>query len=502
MSDLEFTSLRKNDELQGSDNRLPVPNNAAPNRSLSFSRPSLTRVKSCFNDVRECRCSTRIVVFAGLIILGVCYFALVGITTEQAKEAANAPVSLAVNPKASNKGWTVVYVQGVEAKNLKECPIAVDWNPQYNQTTTIPDQTNSLVLELEWQKLAASETNGGSGSLVATIILPDTWRDKNLGPISNIPFITVTCTFLDMMYSVSVEPSSSENLFQTETFAIPFPKGSFRFFPLDFYDLEDLTISCFAKSGNPFFPVKQVNHTTGEYYGYPIIPPDSQGVTTTGAYCPKKNIHYWADNRDYYVYDCPPNQLPVFLSYILKIKKSEATSSSTSGSPTSGSFAHINSITQPSTAFDCVGVVATLSTNMFRPVSQQFLPIVFTIGTILLFFGNLASNFPVLYGAPVHATMIGTAAGLIFSQGQLWAAVGAGTSTSTLLFNSSYYWIQLLNMFQFFFISYKFMRQLWKEHASKAARLARNALFKKNGGGAGDAHEASAYDDEDAEKNV
>ena len=97
------------------------------------------------------------------------------------------------------------------------------------------------MLELSWTSFKTSETDGGSANLHATIILPSYLRDTDKSIIEENPGITVACEFINIG-TVTLTPADT-TLSASKDFTVPFPSGSFLFYPVDEYAMKQWRFS-------------------------------------------------------------------------------------------------------------------------------------------------------------------------------------------------------------------------------------------------------------------
>lgn len=401
------------------------------------------RCRSLYDRFRPKRTMTCI--YITLFIFAIGFFVLLGLSVQNARQNSAKALSTSSNSlqQLLPDGWSVTMLEMQPPKNMSDCPLAVSWRTQHPyEPYSAEYQSSYAVLELEWISMN-DRPSGATAGLSVTLTLP---LDMRSGSIPAGSAYTVTCWIGTQLYTF---PAGSSRYFMTSGFAIDIPVGSNMFYPADQYTLDSLPLMCVVTTSDPMYPILQVNKTA-HYYYYPVMQPNS-ALTTTGITC-KPNPVSTLYNEAEASYICPTNSIPLALNMVVKISKGAA-----------GDFEHSTVLSPPMTN-DCMAMY-TLKATFRRPTVSQLAPVLTAMAAWLTFSSQTVGLMPYFLNKAEVTIMT------IFQQTALIAGTsfsGVSYPPSSILYYCSSFWLNILSIVQFAFLSYKYAKVLAKSMRGKA----------------------------------
>jgi len=380
-----------------------------------------------------------------LFIFAIGFFVLLGLSVQNARQNSAKALSTSSNSlqQLLPDGWSVTMLEMQPPKNMSDCPLAVSWWTKFPyQPYSVEYQSTYAVLELEWISMT-DRSSGAQADLSVTLTLPKYMRSYSIPAGSAY---TVKCWIGTQLYNF---PAGFSRYFMTSSFSINIPVGSNMFFPADQYTLDNLPLMCVVTTSDPMYPILQINKTA-QYYYYPVMQPNS-ALTTTGITC-KPNPVSTMFNEEVTSYICPTNSIPLALNMVVKISKGAA-----------GNFEHSTVLSPPMTN-DCMAMY-TLKATFRRPTVSQLAPVLTAIAAWLTFSAQTVGLMPYFLNK-VEVTIM-----TIFQQTALIAGASFSSGiypASTILYYCSYFWLNILAIVQFAFLSYKYAKVLAKSMRGKA----------------------------------
>lgn len=405
------------------------------------------------NIIKVWKFHTRRLLEIFCIIVVILYFSFFGVSVKQAENSAKAPESFSTSVNPSNDGWVVANAIFPE---FPECFVAISQNPKSITGSMDLSAENSATLELSWGKFIDTQS-GGIGTLNVAMNLGSNFVNDDQYPPTSA--YTIGCYINSNLYSLK---AGDQNLLKF-SYEVPFPIGSNNYYPLDYFELSNLKIQCFASSTDPDYPVLQRSRDLGGYYTYPQMIYGTSN-TTTGMQCTSSYKTNFTNNP-VIIYDCPNSYFPVFLNYYIKFSSQDVSG-----------FKQKTTINVPVGDPCYTSLIVTTKTIFYRQDLDRFLPIILTIGQWILFFGNtIYTMFPILFNnKEVSEAVIAGSGSLIFVQNSIYSTIGK-TNTS-IIYYAGIFWIQILSITQFFFLTYKFIRGFVKKMKKKNSENVSKAI--------------------------